>query len=153
MSTYSLERAAERWAANQLMLVELAPAASRPRIVRLGSTENRFLSGTKGNVYFTEAFASMGQVGTPAGAAVYWGANWDGADNLELYELRLPAGWETGRQDAEEGQGRQEEGEEEGEAPGPVVTPEPDPEPVVTPTPAAEWMGWRFEGEIRVKRN
>jgi hypothetical protein len=151
-STYSLERAAERWAANQLFLVELAPASERPRIVRLGSTENRFLRGTKGNSYFTEAFASM----DPEGRAVYWGANWDGSDNLELYELALGAGWD-GSGVAPAGDEGDEAGEEPGEDLEPVVTPEPTPESTATPepveTPGAEWQGWEIRGRIEIRKS
>ncbi len=89
LSTYSHESPADTWAANQLMMVEIAPAAERPRVWRLASTYNDFLKSGKGNAYFTEAFASI----DPQGSAVYWGANWMGTDNLELYRLELPENW------------------------------------------------------------
>lgn len=138
-STYS---DADGWAANQLMLIEIAPASARPRILRLGSTENVWLGGQRGDKtggYFTEAFASV----DPQGAAVYWGANWMGSDNLELYRLELPDGWRSVNP---------------GPTPTPLPSPTPEPTPVSTPeltptpTPTPEpWRIWRIEAEIRVR--
>ncbi|MCE5230351.1 hypothetical protein LLG95_12270 [bacterium] len=90
MATYSTEDAAVSWAANQIMMIEIRPAAERPRIWRLGPTYMRYRGQKKSEEYFTEAFASI----DPAGNGVYWGSNWLGTDNLELYRMELPNDWE-----------------------------------------------------------
>ncbi|MCL5271713.1 MAG: hypothetical protein M1457_14425 [bacterium] len=76
----------DSWAYNQLFMIEVAPAESRPRIWRLGSTWNAYTGK-----YFSEAFASI----DTAGQHVYWASNWLGSDNLEIYRLTLPANWIT----------------------------------------------------------
>lgn len=90
MSTYSTEDPAVSWAANQIMMIEIKPAKERPRIWRLGPTYVRFAGKKKSTDYFTEAFASL----DPTGDYVYWGSNWMGTDNLELYRMELPKDWE-----------------------------------------------------------
>ncbi|MEN6625149.1 MAG: hypothetical protein ABFD69_02855 [Candidatus Sumerlaeia bacterium] len=89
MATYSTEDPAESWAANQIMMIEIRPAAERPRIWRLGPTYMRYGAAGKTKSYFTEAFASL----DPTGNFVYWGCNWLGTDNLELYRMELPGDW------------------------------------------------------------
>lgn len=90
MATYSTEDAAASWAANQIMMIEIKPASERPRIWRLGPTYMRYGGGKKTQEYFTEAFASL----DPTGNFIYWGCNWLGTDNLELYRMELPRDWE-----------------------------------------------------------
>lgn len=90
MATYSREDPAVSWAANQLMMIEIKPASEHPRMWRLGPTYVQYGGGTKGKSYFTEAFASL----DPTGNHVYWGCNWLGLDNLELYRMELPKEWE-----------------------------------------------------------
>ncbi|NOY91431.1 MAG: hypothetical protein GXP55_09495 [Deltaproteobacteria bacterium] len=70
---------------HQLMMVRIAPASAGPRLLRIAPTI------TRDDGYWTEAFASV-----DFGAGyVYWGSNWDGASNLELYRARLCDGWWT----------------------------------------------------------
>lgn len=90
MATYSTEDAAASWAANQIMMIEIKPASERPRIWRLGPTYMRYRGNKKSSEYFTEGFASL----DPTGNDVYWGSNWLGTDNLELYRMELPKDWE-----------------------------------------------------------
>jgi hypothetical protein len=102
VSTYG--EADGAWAYNQLFMIEIKPSApagdkfpnlgkvpeaQRPRIWRLAHTQNRYGKHDSDNAYFTEAFASIAHDGT----GIYWGANWMGADNLEVYRLELPADW------------------------------------------------------------
>lgn len=68
---------------HQLFMVEILPAASGPRIWRIAPT----IMADGG--YWTEAFASLDF----AAQHVYWGSNWDGSANLELYQARLCDGW------------------------------------------------------------
>lgn len=76
----------ETWASNQLVFVELVPLAAGPRIWRVAPTMNEYSD------YWSEAFASL----DAESQNVYWGANWNGADNLELYRAQLcPRWWET----------------------------------------------------------
>jgi hypothetical protein len=85
MSTYA-DAAEASWGYNQLYFVELLPESSAPRIWRVVPTMNAYVD------YFTEAFASL----DAASQTVWWGANWNGADNLELYRAQLcPRWWEA----------------------------------------------------------
>ncbi len=77
------------WAYNQIFMVEILPSTLHPRIWRLASTYNTWALGSKIDSYFAECFASM----DPSGNNIYWGANWMGNDNLELYQLALPPNW------------------------------------------------------------
>ena len=71
------------WAANQLMMVELVAESDGPRLWRIAPTLNDYQG------YWSEAFASL-----DLGARrLYWGANWNGADNLELYQAALCDNW------------------------------------------------------------
>lgn len=76
-----------------------------PRIVRLACMQNTWVNNS-GYSYFTEAFASVG-----VDKRIYWGANWNGKDNLELFRGELPADILA------------------------VVASEPEPTPTPTPTP------------------
>lgn len=80
MSTYSDQN---DWSANQLLFIELVEESALPRLWRVAPTLNAFEG------YWSEAFASL-----DFGARrVYWGANWSGADNLELYQAQLCDSW------------------------------------------------------------
>jgi len=71
---------------NQLFFVELLPETSAPRIWRIVPTMNAY------DGYWSEAFASLGA----EAETVWWGANWNGTDNLELYRAQLcPRWWEA----------------------------------------------------------
>jgi hypothetical protein len=76
----------DSWADNQMFMLEIKSHNDEPksRIWRIASTFNRY-----GNNYFAESFASI----SPDGNNIYWGANWMGEDNLELYRLQLPSSW------------------------------------------------------------
>ena len=76
----------DSWADNQMFMLEIKSHNDepKPRIWRIASTFNRY-----GNNYFAESFASI----SPDGNNIYWGANWMGEDNLELYRLQLPSNW------------------------------------------------------------
>ena len=76
MATYANDSLT--WPRNQLMMVEVKEGARR--LVRLGSSGNLHIP----SAYYTEGWANEG-----AGAA-WWGANNNGASNLELYRLPLP---------------------------------------------------------------
>jgi hypothetical protein len=81
MSTYG--DVTDAWASHQLLMVEIVPQASGPRLWRIGPTVTAY------DGYWTEAFASLDfQAGH-----VYWGSNWDGAANLELYQATLCSSW------------------------------------------------------------
>jgi hypothetical protein len=84
MSSYSEEN--DSWANNQIFILEIKSHAAvpKPRIWRIASTFNKYNGD-----YFTEAFACM----SPDGNNIYWGANWMGHDNLELYRVELPPDW------------------------------------------------------------
>jgi hypothetical protein len=82
MSTYSDSTEAS-WGYNQLFFVELLPETSAPRIWRVVPTMNAY------DGYFSEAFASL----DAESQNVWWGGNWNGADNLELYRARLCNRW------------------------------------------------------------
>jgi hypothetical protein len=79
ISTYG----GDTWASDQLFFVELVPIEDSPRIFRVAPTLNEYTD------YWSEAFASLDF----HGLNVYWGANWGGAGNLELYRAELCAGW------------------------------------------------------------
>jgi len=84
MSTYAVQN--DSWADNQIFMLEIKSHAAtpKPRIWRIASTYNSY-----DNNYFAEAFASI----SPDGNNIYWGANWMGQDNLELYRVELPRNW------------------------------------------------------------
>ena len=83
---------------------------SEPRIWRIANTYSRqWVDGVNVGGYFAEAFASIDHVGNN----IYWGSNWMGTDNLELYRVELPANWHEVL----------------------WVTPDPTPDPTPTPTP------------------
>ena len=106
MSSYCAD--SSQWDYNQLMLIEIKPAEQHPRIWRLGFTYNMWnLPQTTENNYFAQAFASI----DPTGNSIYWGANWNGTDNLELYRMQLPPDWPA------------------------ALDPQPTPRPTQTPTP------------------
>jgi len=90
MGTYTCS--VDSWAYNQIFMLEIKPAIEKPRIWRLASTNNSWCGAgtTKVQRYFSEAFANIDY----AGNNVYWGANWGGKDNLELYQIALPTDWE-----------------------------------------------------------
>ncbi|MEQ1507366.1 MAG: hypothetical protein ABMB14_34375, partial [Myxococcota bacterium] len=71
------------WAADQLLAIELVPEADGPRVVRFGSSLNRHQD------YWSEGFASLDF----DAQHVYWGANWDGAGPLALYQSTLCTRW------------------------------------------------------------
>ncbi len=73
-----------RWADNQIFLLEILPHNQKPRIWRIASTHNSWDGD-----YFAEAFAGI----SANGNSIYWGANWMGQDNLELYRVELPHDW------------------------------------------------------------
>ena len=81
------------WAYNQLMMIEIKSysATPKPRIWRLGHTYNTYSQSYVFSGYFAEAFGNL----SASGNTVYWGANWMGTDNLELYKLELPSNWHT----------------------------------------------------------
>ena len=81
ISTYT--DSVSNWAANQLFFVELVDETVGPRIWRIAPTLNAFQG------YWSEAFASLDF----QARYVYWGANWEGASNLELYRARLCHRW------------------------------------------------------------
>src|SRR5690606_14665741 len=88
IATYSRYGPADFWAANQIYLLEITE--DRPRIVRLSPTFTDYWKGDKTASYYGESFASF----NPAGDRIYWGTNWLGQDNLELYRLELPEDWD-----------------------------------------------------------
>ncbi len=88
MSSYGEDDAS--WSHNQLFLVEIRPNEEHPRLIRLAHTQNRWSARNKGEWYFAETFANV----DPSGNGIYWGSNWLGTDNLELYRLTLPEDWE-----------------------------------------------------------
>jgi len=81
VSTYG----GDTWAADQLFFVEIAHVDDGPRIWRLAPTLNEYVD------YWTEAFASLDF----HAMNVYWGANWSGSADLEVYRAELCAGWWT----------------------------------------------------------
>ncbi|MBW1806611.1 MAG: hypothetical protein JRJ87_00355 [Deltaproteobacteria bacterium] len=81
MSTYSSGDL--NWAKDQLFFVEIKDHTQNPRIYRVTPTLNSYEG------YWSEAFASLDF----QALRVYWGANWSGQGNLELYEARLCDGW------------------------------------------------------------
>ncbi len=68
---------------HQLFFAELVPESAGPRMWRLSHTM------TSDDGYWTEAFASLDF----AAGHVYWGANWNGTSNLELYRATLCDRW------------------------------------------------------------
>jgi len=81
LSTYADEDSA--WSANQLLMVEIALAEDDPKLFRITPTMNSYED------YWSEAFASVDF----DARHLYWGANWNGTDNLELYQARLCPRW------------------------------------------------------------
>jgi len=84
MSTYDVTN--DSWVDNQIFMLEVKSheAIPKPRIWRIASTHNLYDDN-----YFAEAFACI----SPDGNNIYWGANWMGQDNLELYRVELPRNW------------------------------------------------------------
>lgn len=88
MSTYACDNSS--WAGNQFLMFEIAQSVVKPRIWRLGSTQNTpfaYCGAVKD--YLPEAFANMDY----DGRFINWGGNWQRTDNLELYRMELPANW------------------------------------------------------------
>jgi hypothetical protein len=81
VSTY--DDAGTGWASNQLFFVELVDSTAGPRVFRVSPTINAY------DEYWTEAFASLDF----ASQHVWWGANWNGTDNQELYRATLCDRW------------------------------------------------------------
>jgi len=88
-----------------MLLLATTAVAATPRIWRLCHTQNDYTGS-----YNQEAFAAISH----DGRTIHWGANWNGTDNLEVYELQLPDQWWTSLPDPE---------------------PTPTPTPTLTPTP------------------
>ncbi len=80
LSTYG---DAGTWAAEQLLFVEIVDHADDPRLWRIGPTVNEYQD------YWSEAFASLDH----DAQHIYWGANWSGSSNLELYQATLCDRW------------------------------------------------------------
>lgn len=91
LSTYWPRPVSEKeWAANQLLLVEIAEPH---RIVRLGHNQTlSFPTPTSPKTYYGEAFVSA----SCDCQRLYWGCNWNGKQGqLELYRLDLgPTFWD-----------------------------------------------------------
>lgn len=81
MSTYG--SGVGNWAEHQLFFVEIVHHDDDPRLWRVGPTI------TADDGYWTEAFASLDF----QAQHLYWGGNWDGADDLELYRAILCEHW------------------------------------------------------------
>lgn len=99
VSTYCPDNST--WSYNQLFMMELKPTvdsagntvpeAQRPKLWRLGHIYSyRYLNGQNFG-YFTEGYANVDMQSN----TVYWGGNWMGTDNLELYKMDLPPDWHT----------------------------------------------------------
>ncbi len=71
------------WSRGQLMMVELKNASENPRLLRISPTLNTYED------YWSEAFASLDFTGT----RIYWGGNWMGQAELEVYQAELCPGW------------------------------------------------------------
>ncbi|HEV8324173.1 MAG TPA: hypothetical protein VG389_21320 [Myxococcota bacterium] len=71
------------WGANQLFFLELVPEALGPRVLRVAPSMDAYVD------YWSEGFASLDF----AAGHVYWGANWNGAAELELYRATLCDAW------------------------------------------------------------
>ncbi|MBN1898282.1 MAG: hypothetical protein JW827_05865 [Spirochaetes bacterium] len=82
MSTYK-SGANSDWGDNQLLMLEIKPAAENPKVWRLGHTHNNY------DEYYAEGFAAMSQYGDK----LWWGAKWPGQNNIEAYEMVLPPTW------------------------------------------------------------
>ncbi len=74
------------WTAGGAGLVTVPPD-QQPRMWRLGPMYHKYMGGT---AYFTEGFASIDMSGTH----IYWGGNWLGTTNMELYQMTLPTNWQ-----------------------------------------------------------
>ncbi len=85
MSTYMLYDKTDRPLANDLLMMEVKPRDANPRIWYVVDNHNDYRSGA----YFTEAFAALSNDGN----SIYYAGNWNSTDNLELYEVKLPADW------------------------------------------------------------
>lgn len=82
------------WYSDTLVMVEIRPAAEKPRLWRLGQMTSKYMFPTTGSDpkierYFAEEFASI----SADGKTVWFGGNWYGTSNLELYRMELPATW------------------------------------------------------------
>jgi hypothetical protein len=75
--------AGQGWSSNQLMLLEIKPAAEKPRILRLGPNTCKYVNGA----YFTEGLATI----SPDGNTVHFGSNVSGS--LEIWSLDLRPAW------------------------------------------------------------
>jgi hypothetical protein len=82
MSTYKKDKNTD-WGDNQLMMLEIKGFDENPKIWRLGHTHNNY------DEYYAEGFAAMSQFGDK----LWWGAKWPGQNNIEAYEMALPAKW------------------------------------------------------------
>ncbi len=71
------------WSRGQLMMVEIKQASEGPRLLRVSPTLNAYQD------YWSEAFASLDFTGT----RIYWGANWMGQAELEVYQAELCPDW------------------------------------------------------------
>ncbi len=71
------------WCANQLLLIEVKPSSENPRIWRVAHTQSTY------NGYRSQPNAVIDITGTK----IYFGSNWRGTDNMEVYEVTLPANW------------------------------------------------------------
>jgi hypothetical protein len=80
MSTYG---GGEPWSADQLLMIELKAEADGPRLLRISHTLNTYED------YWSEAFASLDFSGT----RIFWGANWIGQAELQIYMAELCPGW------------------------------------------------------------
>lgn len=84
------------WSGNSLFIVEVAPREQNPKIIRVSPTYDlRYIYNPStgkydDNGYYTEAFANIDL----AGNKIYWGTNWYGTKNLELFMAELPSNWE-----------------------------------------------------------
>lgn len=81
ISTYS--DSTQNWGRNQLLFVELVAHDQDPRLWRISPTFNAYQG------YWSEAFASLDF----QAQAVYWGANWMGQNDLQLYQADLCSDW------------------------------------------------------------
>ncbi|MFH1807107.1 MAG: hypothetical protein ABIJ09_00075 [Pseudomonadota bacterium] len=81
VSTYST--GTSNWGTDQLFFVELVASSANPRIWQVTPTLNDYQD------YWSEAFASLDF----QAQHIYWGANWGGTAELQLYQAQLCAGW------------------------------------------------------------
>ena len=77
------------WGSNQIIAVELKNAADNPRIWRIASTQNFRGVNPPGPGGSTAPEIALSKDGTK----IYFGSNWRGTDNFEVYEATLPDNW------------------------------------------------------------